>query len=115
MPNHTFAAASPVNLYDENNECRHCGEHVADPHQPECVAGLGLTTTSETPLFWCEHSGRIVCFEHLGHYGRTAVKHDPRANEWPTPLNHWRPVLTVDRRDWHEEIGAPMKCESCPR
>ena len=24
--------------YDRNNECTECGEHIADPHAPECPA-----------------------------------------------------------------------------
>lgn len=25
--------------YDENNECTECGEHIADPHAPQCSRG----------------------------------------------------------------------------
>ena len=47
--------AGPSNLYDENNECRHCGAHVADPHQPDCVVELGITANGERPLLGLLH------------------------------------------------------------
>lgn len=44
-PNSTVTAVG----YDEDNRCRACGEHIADPHAPECPAAVAaaLRATAE--------------------------------------------------------------------
>ncbi|ANC31417.1 hypothetical protein [Isoptericola dokdonensis] len=39
-------------MYDTNNECQVCGEHLADPHAPECSLGnaAALRTWGEAAI-----------------------------------------------------------------
>lgn len=76
-------------------------------------------TTTKAPeattpeLFSDIQSGRVVCFRHLGGYGQAAVKANPRAPQWVTPLDvlvRCTPGEIAEMATWFE--SGPI-CEDC--
>lgn len=69
--------------------------------------------THKTQLYVDVQGGRVVCFDDLGFYGKSAVDADPSAGAWLTPLNFWTPVTADENDAWVRKFREPMACEDC--
>jgi len=88
---------------------------------------MSTETIKDTRLFMDIQGGRIVCFDHLGGYGKSDVTQFPRGTgrtvdnrtTWMTPLDTWMVMEKVDR-DMHAKMCAEYgmedtaaTCEDC--
>lgn len=78
-----------------------------------------MTKTEDLPahkraLYIDQQGGRIVCFNHLGFYGKSDVDHNPDQTVWVTPLDVWVRATKADNDEWVKEFGKNLKCEDCP-
>ena len=82
----------------------------------------------DTRLFMDIQGGRVVCFQHLGGYGRFDVEAHPEGTsktvdgrrQWITPLDVWMQMEQEDFDAWAEmdkksgiENPTPPSCEDC--
>lgn len=80
----------------------------------------------DTRLFMDLQGGRIVCFDHLGGYGKATVEAEPNGNgrepdgrkTWRTPLDTWMVMEKVDRDMFGKMMAqygpaVPASCEDC--
>lgn len=81
-----------------------------------CQVGTHLDVcpnNPQVPLYWNQQSGEVACIDHIGFYATAAITGQPSARSWDTPLGTWNRVSAWDRRDWHEEFGRSIECETC--
>lgn len=64
-----------------------------------------------TTGIWESEEGRIVCEQHLGHYGRTLLAEKPTARRLITPLDRWHRLPEAGAKNFIEEFG--YSCETC--
>jgi hypothetical protein len=87
---------------------------------------MSTETEKDTRLFMDLQGGRVVCFEHLGGYGKHDVAAFPEGTSrmhgkttWTTPLDVWVVMEKVDREAFVKEMaeyGSPgevAKCDDC--
>lgn len=67
----------------------------------------------ERRLYIDQQGGRVVCYQHLGGYGRADVKAEPDAPMWITPLDVWTVATVAENEDWLKHLGHPLNCEDC--
>jgi len=76
--------------------------------------------TEDTRLFMDTQGGRIVCFKHLGGYGKADVEAYPNGTsktvdgrrQWITPLDVWMQMEQPDL-DAMKKMGYEAECEEC--
>jgi hypothetical protein len=65
-----------------------------------------------SPALWEDTNGRVVCSNHLGHYGVQLLAKRPGAGRLSTPLGEWVRFGVADTLEWLDIVGG-NGCESC--
>lgn len=88
---------------------------------------MSTETIKDTRLFTDIQGGRIVCFDHLGGYGKAEVDAHPGGTgrepdgrpTWRTPLDVWMVMTKEDRVAFAASMvaygyfGLMASCEDC--
>lgn len=106
--------------YDQTNRCTYCGEHIADPHAPECPAERPTVTvyTAGPSCARCRCTIAALSRQGIPH-AVVDLSADPAARDWiVNTLGYTEaPVVVIDgpdgcrswsghRPDAIDELGA---------
>ncbi len=72
-----------------------------------------------TTTLWHDDNGRVLCADHLGHYGQASIAAKPQAKQHRTPLGTIRRYTNDEAADFltflaHDlRMVDPTGCETC--
>lgn len=73
-------------------------------------------TTTTTALFFStkgNHNGQIVCADHLGASGKSALEAKPMAMQIVSTLDVWERMTDQDYAEWSTYGLGDMTCQAC--